>query len=140
MIPLFDSKGNLPAGIYLCTFAEVKKQFAYNQVRKRLFLQLLGAIDILRQARCSEIYLDGSFITIEQFPNDYDLCWEPIGIKPTIELKKLLSLDIDPRREKFGGDIFVRMPEPPYTVDPVQIWQFDKDGEAKGILRILLEN
>ena len=78
-------------------FAEIKEQFTYNQIREHLFGQLLVVVDILKQARCPEIYLDGSFITKKQFPNDFDLCW-------------------------------------------VRIWQSDKDGDAKGIIRILLEN
>lgn len=59
-------------------------------------------------------------------------------LKPTERFKPFLILDIDARRNKYGGDIFPRMPEPPFKSDHVRIWQTDKYGNAKGIIRITL--
>ena len=139
MIPAFDENQNLPPGIYTCTLAEVEARFAINDHRSTLFSQLLLVIEILKEAHCTEVHLDGSFITAEPHPNDFDLCYEPTGLKPTKSFKPFLTLDIETRQATFGGDIFPRMPEPPLRCDHVRLWQRDKNGDAKGIIRIVLK-
>src|SRR5260221_649263 len=37
-------------------------------------------IQSLVAANCSTVYLDGSFITDITTPNDYDACWEVVGV------------------------------------------------------------
>lgn len=138
MIPAFDENKNLPLGNYVCTMDEIEARFANNEHRRRLFNQLLRVIDILTEACCREVYLDGSFITAEPRPNDFDLCYEPTGLQPTESFRPLLALDFETRHALYGGDIFPRMPEPPFSSDHVRLWQIDKNGDAKGIIRILL--
>jgi len=138
MIPPFDHNGNLPPGIYRTTIKELAKHFAYNPRRSHLFSGLLKILSLLRQCGCKQVYLNGSFITNEKFPNDYDLCWEPEGILPTSELKMFLR-DKAGRKEKYLGDIFMRLPEPPFYFDYVTEWQKDRDGNAKGLIKIILE-
>lgn len=94
---------------------------------------------MLQYSRCSKIYLNGSFITSKPEPNDYDLVWEPTGILPTKELKEFLH-QREYRKEKHLGDIIVRYPEPPFHFDHFLQWQIDKDGNAKGIIRIVVKH
>jgi hypothetical protein len=129
----------LPPGSYTCTLDEIEARFAINAYRRTLFDQLLIVIEILTEANCPEVYLDGSFITAEPYPNDFDLCYEPTGLKPTKSFQPFLTLDIETRQAEYGGDIFPRMPEPPFRSDPVRRWQTDKNGDAKGIIRIILK-
>lgn len=138
MIPGFDQNENLPPGSYVCTVDEIEARFANNDHRRMLFNKLLRVIDILKEACCREIYLNGSFITAEPQPNDFDLCYEPTGLEPTESFRPLLALDVEARQALYGGDIFPRMPEPPFCSDHVRLWQIDKNGDAKGIIRILL--
>jgi hypothetical protein len=137
MIPPFDDKGNLPPGVHIATLAEIEGRFVTNLGRKRLFNALKKVVKIFEKCNCQEIYLNGSFITIADEPNDYDICWEPTGISPTAELKVILE-DLEAAKMKYLGDIFVRFPVPPFYFDHVIEWQKDRNGNAKGIIRIEL--
>ena len=137
VIPDFDKNGNLPPGIHEATIQEVEAHFAHNMHRKRLFEGLLKVLKILEGCGCPEVYLNGSFITLKSEPKDYDLCYEPTGIKGTEAFKQFLETR-DERKEKYFGDIFPRLPQPPYEMDHVEDWQTDRDGEIKGIVRIIL--
>ncbi len=136
MIPLFNNDGNLPPGIHEAGIEEIGERFAYNSQRRRLFSKLLKVVSILKGCGCKEVYLNGSFIANEPFPNDYDLCWEPTGIVPTPELKVFLK-DVRDRKKRYLGDIFVRLPQAPFYVDHVIAWQRDRDGNHKGLIKIV---
>jgi hypothetical protein len=139
VVPKFDRNGNLPPGVHDATIAEIEKLFATNAQRAMLFEGLVKVLDLLRGCNCKEVYLDGSFITDKSEPNDYDLCYEPTGINPTKAFKNFL-LARDRRKERYLGDIFARMPQPPYELDHVEHWQTDQDGNIKGIIRIKLRH
>lgn len=142
MIPDFDNNGNLPPGIHTATIKEVAARFATNSHRGKLFNLLLEVLMILQRCNCPEVHLNGSYITTKEEPEDYDLCFESTGIEPTPELYDFLAQKEEARKKRYGGDIFVRMPEPPYYYDHVTQWQTDgrNDDLAKGILRINLQN
>ncbi|MBZ0186122.1 MAG: hypothetical protein K8F91_07670 [Candidatus Obscuribacterales bacterium] len=139
MIPLFDDNGNLPAGIHDATIEEVGDRFAINSTRTKLFEASLEVLTLLRNSNCPEVYPNGSFSTTKENPGDYDLCYEPTGLTPTQELLEFF-LGSDARKARFLGDIFPRMPHPPYHYDYVQDWQTDtrQDDVVKGIIRINL--
>jgi hypothetical protein len=137
MVSAFDSNGNLPPGVHDATIEEIKQRFAYNAHRAKLFEGLVEVTELLTRCDCPEVYLDGSFVTEKNEPQDYDLCYEPAGIKPTAEFKKFLLSRIE-RKERYKGDIFARLPQPPYEIDHVEHWQTDKEGNIKGIIRIKL--
>jgi hypothetical protein len=109
MIANVDSNGSLPPGIHTATLVEVETKFAYNTKRKELFTGLARVITILREAKCWEIHLDGSYITTKEEPTDYDLCFEPTGLEKTEELFALLSQK-EGRKTEYLGDIFARLP------------------------------
>src|SRR5437879_13911998 len=76
-IPAFDATGLLPAGIHACSVGKVRALFGRFQGsdrRPRLMQKLeaylieLRASDIVRA-----VIVDGSFVTIEESPNDIDL-------------------------------------------------------------------
>ena len=137
MIPPFDQHGNLPAGIHVANIAEIRTRFAYNAKRKALFVQLQKVLSVLRANNCPEAHLNASYITSKKDPGDYDLCWEPTGIKASNEIRNLLK-NPDLLKEQFLGDIFPRIPQPPYDLDHVTSWQMDIEGNAKGIIKIIL--
>lgn len=138
MIPEFDKHGNLKPGIWNATIAEVEERFAQTPLRRRLFEALLVVVEILTAAKCPAAYLDGSFITTASEPGDYDLCYESTGMVPTEEWRLFLKLTADERKKEHLGDIFVRMQVPPFFTDHVELWQSDRDGNVKGIIRIEL--
>jgi hypothetical protein len=127
----------MPPGIHTVTLAEVEAKFAHNVKRKYLFVGLARVVGILIEANCPEVFLDGSYITKKEEPGDYDLCFEPTGLQPTELLRVLLSSK-ENRKAEYLGDIFTRLPVPPYYHDHVAEWQRDgrNDDVVKGILRI----
>lgn len=129
----------MPPGIYGATMSEIEARFTQNERRRALFAGLRRVICILAGCGCPEVFLDGSFITHKAEPDDYDLCYEPAGMHATESLHEFLS-SRGSRKADYFGDIFPRMPEPPYSVDYVVEWQKDgrQDDAVKGILRISL--
>jgi hypothetical protein len=139
MILAFDENGNLPPGIHLATVSEIQQRFAYNPQRWRLFDGLIRVLSMLKGCGCQDIYLNGSFVTDEPFPNDYDLCWEPTAVIPTPELRSFLK-NRKGRKSRYYGDIFVRLPQPLIYFDHVIEWQKDRNGIPKGLIKILRED
>ena len=135
MIPLFYNNGNLPPGIYIANLPEIEARFAYNPRRIKLFRALKKVVKILAECNCLELFLDGSFITNTAEPNDYDICWEPVGVRPTVKLKEILK-NLEHSKKEYLGDIFVRLPQPPFYFDHVIEWQKDRDGNTKGIIKL----
>lgn len=71
MIPQFDALGNLPQGVYNATLEEVRSHCATTPHRLRLYEALSRVIDILREANCPEVHLNGSYVTAAAEPGDY---------------------------------------------------------------------
>jgi hypothetical protein len=131
----------LPFGIHTTTLIEVEEHFATNARRQQLFKGLLSACKALKAAGCSTIYLDGSYVTDKEFPGDYDICWNPIGV----DEKKLdkVFLDFSDKRKKqklkYGGEFFLASAKADQTHLFIQYFQQDKETNLeKGILRIQL--
>lgn len=131
----------LPPGIHAANLTEVEECFGYNQRRRILFNGLIRAATNLRDANCSLIYLDGSFVTAKPYPGDYDACWDPNGVDTNL-LDPVL-LDFENRRQaqkdKFEGEFL-----PLFVVDGsnqtfVDFFQTEKfTGGRKGILSIAI--
>ena len=80
MIPEFNEAGLLPEGIHWAFPHEIQERYAWNVHRQKLVTGMEKALRALRLAGCLILYLDGSFITSKQHPNDYDACWESNGV------------------------------------------------------------
>jgi hypothetical protein len=133
MIPPFDKHGNLPPGIHDATLKEIERRFASGPHRKRLFEGLRCLLENLKSAGCATLYLDGSFITEKELPEDYDCTWDPSGV--TAALDKDILKSLEERKAKYLGDIFAYMPEQggfPY----LDYFQKDINDNTKGIIKI----
>jgi uncharacterized protein DUF6932 len=73
-IPPFTDSGNLPEGIHDATWDEIVEGFGTNERRRELLEGLQRALDSLRAAGCRRAYVDGSFVTANEEPNDFDAC------------------------------------------------------------------
>lgn len=138
MIPKFNENGYLPPGIWDATIAEVQQRFAQTPHRSRLFQAFQAVVEILRAANCPELHLNGSYVTSSEVPGDYDMCYEPTGMAPTAAFRTFLTLTAEQRKAHYLGDIFIRLPQPPYFFDFVENWQTDREAIPKGIIRIQL--
>ena len=70
MIPQFDADGLLPPGIHRTHWDEVVGRFGTSPWRHQLLAGLRMALDSLSRAGCQTVYIDGSFVTDKEVPND----------------------------------------------------------------------
>ena len=144
VIPEFEIDGLLPAGIHWATWNEVEQRFGVNQHRKRMLGGVKRAIDALRNAGCSVLYLDASFVTDKLHPRDYDACWEMAGV--TVTKLDPVFLDFSSGRAaqkaKYLGEFFLAYAlaeGPPLYRKYINFLQVDKEtGDPKGIVAIKL--
>ena len=141
MIPDFDSRGLLPEGIFRASWPEVVKRFGGNRRRQQLLKGLRDALDLLKAAGCRRVYIDGSFVTTNNWPNDVDVCWDIEGVDP-ISLDSVFFDFTNGRaaqRARFGGEFFpAQAPQRLKTF--LDFFQIDKVTEnAKGIIELRLD-
>ena len=116
------------------------ESYATNERREQLLDGLRAAINSLRAAGCSRVYLDGSFVTSKDVPGDFDACWQTSGADPGV-LDPVL-LDFSDRRAaqkaKYGGELFpAEVAAEPGGMRFVDYFQRDRvTGAAKGIVAI----
>src|SRR5688572_13185929 len=111
MILEFDHNGNLPPGIHQGTWDEFANRFGWNRHRQRLIEGLRAAVRHLQQAGCRVIYVDGSFVTAKEVPNDYDAVWDVDGLDEAVLYRlEPAFFDLDPPRRiqkaRYGGEFF----------------------------------
>ena len=148
MIPTFDpASGNLPPGVYDATWDQVVGRYGYTPHRLVLLAGLKAALDTLRRAGCERVFIDGSFVTNKQVPNDFDGCWEMAGVDfEVLDRIDPTLLDWSNRRAaqktKFGGELFIaESAADPWGTPYLEFFQHDRDtGEPKGIIAIDLRS
>ena len=142
MIPQFDADGLLPPGIHRATWDEVTGAFGSTPWRRRLLAGLEMAMESLRRAGCRTVYIDGSFVTSKEIPNDFDACWEEAGVEPELLDPVLLRFDAGRAEQKarYLGELFPASIGA--TVDGTSFrdfFQMDRaTGGTKGIVAVEL--
>ena len=143
MIPPFTSPtGYLPPGIHDATWGELVTRYGINPYRTRLLDGLLAALRNLRGAGCLLALIDGSFVTAKRFPGDYDGAWDPGGVDPGLVDPILLTFDNSraAMKAKYLGELFpATWPAAP-GVTFAEFFQKDRDGVAKGLVRLGLKD
>jgi hypothetical protein len=123
---------------------EVIQRFGSNPHRLALLAGLQRAIAVLSAAGCAAIFLDGSFVTDKEFPEDYDVCWHAPGVVAALLDPVLLDM-VFPRtaqKLKYRGEFlpahFTAESVPPFRRF-IDYFQTDEDtGKPKGIVGIKL--
>ncbi|MFB2893899.1 hypothetical protein ACE1CI_13390 [Aerosakkonemataceae cyanobacterium BLCC-F50] len=141
MIPEFDENGNLPPGVHFCEWEEFQQRFGTNFTRQRMIYGLKLAMTQLKAAGCRTIYIDGSFVTREPKPGDFDACYdnETVDIENLrINAPKLLNhYDRNGQKAKYKGEIFpCNQPVGDYGINSFDFFQADRRGNKKGIIAI----
>ena len=133
----------LPVGIHSATLEETRDRFAINDVKRTLFGGCLEAVMKLAEARCPLVFLNGSFVTENPYPNDYDVCWNSDGViqfrlDPFFWDRRLH----DQQQIRFMGELFPRTTIVNETGQTfVDFFQNEKTtGRKKGIVETNLEN
>jgi hypothetical protein len=142
VLPALGDDGGLPEGIHVASWDEIVGLFGKTDHRRDLLAGLADLLVNLRDAGCRLAYLDGSFVTDKEVPNDYDLCWE----MDAVDLTKLDSivLDVAPPRAaqhaRYRGDILPNVVEANSGAPFVDFFQQNKiTGGIKGIVAIRVE-
>jgi hypothetical protein len=141
VIPKFDAQtGDLPPGIHSAEWGEFSKRFGGTPHRRRLLVGLRRALEPLRPAGCITAYVDGSFVTDKVVPNDYDVCWDPQGVR-IADLDPVLRT-FDPGRivqkMKYLGELFpMSAPAGPNGITFLELFQTNRhSGLRKGIVAL----
>lgn len=80
----FDKNKNLPPGVYNMTLSEVEELFSKNksEMRNNILTEYKKHLkEIKNTGYCLEHWIDGSFVTLKENPNDIDTLTEFDGIK-----------------------------------------------------------
>ena len=140
-IPEFNDSGNLPTGIHQANWLEVEAKLAFNERRQELLNGMRRACESLKMVGCSRIFIGGSLVTDKEFPGDFDLCWQD----DTVDFLQLQSLDpvlLDfknkraAQKAKYGGELFPASISADGYRTYLEFFQFDRNGESKGIVAI----
>lgn len=143
MVPAFDESGNLPPGVHEADWDEITQRFGWTSRRRELLDGLKTALELLREAGCQRIFVNGSFVIDKDEPGDIDVAWDPTGVDVDrlLELEPVFGDFADRRaaqKEKFGCEFFPSS----FTADLVGntflgFFQIDKETESqKGIIAL----
>jgi hypothetical protein len=139
----FDASGMLPPGIHETTWQHFHEHFGVNPRRLNLLASLKMALDVLANAGCETVYIDGSFVTNKPDPGDIDVCWDPYSVDMDY-LHQAEPLFFDFRhgraaqKTKYQAEFF---PSSKMATDIgktfLDFFQVDKEsGKSKGIVAI----
>lgn len=141
-IPALNDNGELVEGEHEATLNEVEAVYGLSSARRELLMRdLRKAADNLQQAGVKKIWIDGSFVTGKEEPNDIDGCWEyNDAIDLTVIDPVFLGRDArDKTKAKYGLDFFVAQDVEAGSDKPFpKFFQINRDGEAKGIIVVNL--
>ena len=142
MIPEFRDDGYLPEGLHLATDAEITFRFgtASNQ-RRRLILRLRRWIELSRLIQAKRFFVDGSFVTEKNEPNDVDaVVWLPEDFAKRIFRGDIEALELETM-------LLTRRPEEIFAAEDRPDWddwlEFfsrtrESDGRRKGLVEVEL--
>ncbi|MDJ1173176.1 hypothetical protein PMG25_03630 [Roseofilum sp. BLCC_M114] len=99
------------------------------------------AMGELKAAGCRTIYINGSFVTNEPQPGDFDACYdlETLNIDDLrANAPQLLNFyDRNAQKAKYKGELFpCSQPVGNYGNSSLDFFQQDRQGNAKGIIAI----
>jgi len=141
VLPVFHpDSGRLPPGERVASWDEVVERFGWTQRRRRLLDGLAEAIELLAEAGCRQIWLNGSFVTAKDEPGDFDACWDTDGLDLDSLDPVLLDLSNHraAQRTRFGGELFPNVIESHSGLSFAEFFQNERDTNRKGIVVIHL--
>ena len=141
-LPAFTPIGNLPPGEHIVSWTEFEARYGYNPGRAAILHLIKDWLTHMRHAGCRTAYIDGSFVSKKENPGDYDACWDATGVDANRLDRALLDQTATGRqmiKQRLGGDIRPDMVCPPGSILPyLRFFQKDRDGNAKGVVRLNL--
>ena len=139
-IPAVQPNGELPPGEHQASLDEIEARYGVSTDCRKLLMQgLRKAASNFKLSGVSTLWINGSFITDKEEPNDIDGCWE---YTPAIDTKKLDPVFLGSRKEmqnKYGLDFFIaNIIEAGSGLPFPKFFQVNRDGDPKGIIVVKL--
>jgi len=142
MIPDFDNNGNLPPGVHLCDWNEFKDRFGYTRNRRQMIQGMEVVMKELKAAGCRTFYINGSFVTSDRSPNDFDACWDRDDVNIEYLRKNapliLKFYDSAAQKAKYKGEIYQSDQPVDESTISIEFFQRDREQNRKGIIAINL--
>ncbi len=144
MIPDFNTFGELPEGVHWADWDEISLRFGRNNHRKNMLDGLKMVLTQLKIAGCKFVYLDGSFVTNKEFPNDFDACWDVTGVDASIlfnNIPELFDFNNGRLNQKmlFYGEFIPYYPNTTGSYSILEFFQYNRNGQKKGIIGIKVD-
>ena len=139
-IPALQENGELPPGEYPATVNDVEAVFGSSTGRRKLLMRgLRAAIANFELSGVRTLWINGSFTTDKNEPNDIEGCWEYTSDIDIKRLDPVFSGSRKAMKEKYGLDFFIsNIAEAESGLPFPEFFQVNREGEPKGIIVISL--
>lgn len=140
-IPPLQLNGELPPSEHSASLDDIESVYGRaNDRRKLLMCGLREAAKQFASAGVKTLWINGSFVTDKERPNDIDGCWQ---YTPSVAIDKLdpvfLQRSRHAMKDKYGLDFFIaNIIEADSGLPFPKFFQLNRDGEPKGILIVTL--
>ncbi len=145
VLPAFGRNGLLPEGEHLCQWPEFALRFGGTPDNGRRRTQTLGLarmLLLLTEAGCRVAFVDGSFVTRERWPKDFDVCYEEEDMDLDLlhPILKDVSLGRAAQKRFFAGEALpANYPFDRSGRTMREAFARTREGNAKGLVRMELE-
>jgi hypothetical protein len=140
MIPQFTDEGLLPPGVHETDLEELKEKMGWSRKRRELLEGLEEALGLMASCGVARVYLDGSFVTDKDRPNDVDGCYdlaEDVTAEDLNRLDPIFPPSPEGRAEakrRFGVDLFPAAATELGSGQPfLRFFRTDREGRERGV-------
>jgi hypothetical protein len=141
--PPFDANGDMPAGIYPASLAEVRQHFGTATLRRQLMARRLERIYNLARSTglLARFVVFGSFVTAKPEPNDVDIfmLMEDAFDWQQIKGEVAIIFDHTAAQQVEGASVFWirRMAAIGGEEEAIRDWQHTRANNRRGIVEVL---
>ena len=141
--PEFDSKGDLPVGIYQATLTEILQHFGTGTAQRVRLGQRLERIYTLAHStgKVARFIVFGSFVTTKPVPGDVDifLLMEDSFDVTQVHGEAALVFDQQKAQNALGASIFWIRKQMIISneQEAVEDWQIKRDKSRRGIVEVI---
>jgi hypothetical protein len=141
----FTEVGLLPPGVHEADLEELREKMGWSRKRQGLLEGLEEALELMVSCGVVRVYLDGSFVTDKDRPNDIDGCYD-LAEDVTAEALGRLAPIFPPNpsnraeaKRRFGVDFFPAAATELGSGQPfLRFFQTDHEGRERGVLSVEL--
>ena len=136
-IPGLNQNGLLPRGVHDCTLDEIAGSFAENPHRKQLFQNLVACLkQEIRPVFVHPIFVDGSFVTDKDEPEDVDIVLDLKGASDEQKWQGLMFMTVRQHRfrQEYNVHFWINF-DTPNSSDFTEYFQYigNKTARSKGL-------